>query len=118
MIARPLRFAAAGVAFALTASQAFAHAHLLKSEPAADAVVATPAQIALHFNEKLEGRFSGFDVLQGEAKTPVKVALGADGATLVGAPAKPLAPGAYKVQWHAVGHDGHRLTGGFAFTVK
>jgi methionine-rich copper-binding protein CopC len=28
-----------------------------------------------------------------------------------------LKPGDYKVSWHSVGHDTHRLTGSFAFKV-
>jgi len=117
-LTRRLLAAAAAFALAATASQALAHARLSASEPAASASVAAPAQISLRFNEKLERAFSRFELTQGASKVPVKVGLAKDGVTLVGAPAHPLAPGAYHVQWRAVSADGHRMTGAYDFTVK
>lgn len=101
------------------AAQAQAHAHLTASEPAANATVGAPAQLALHFSEKMVAKFSGFELAgAGGAKVPVKVHLDTDGKSLVGAPAKPLAPGAYTVTWHAVTTDTHRMEGSYDFTVR
>ena len=108
----------AGAIALLGASHALAHARLVQSVPAAQAAGPAPKEIALTFSEKLEPAFSGFDLSNGKAKTPVKVGLAKDGVTLVGAPAKPLAPGVYRLDWHAVSADGHRMTGGYSFTVK
>jgi copper resistance protein C len=111
-------FAAAALLSVACASQAAAHAKLVESNPAASATVAAPKQIVLRFNEKLEAKFSGFDLSVGGAKTPVKTSVGGDGVTMIGAPAKPLAAGAYKVDWHAVTADGHRMQGSYGFTVR
>jgi methionine-rich copper-binding protein CopC len=114
---RPLA-AAVALPFIFAASSAMAHARLVQSDPAAGATVGAPTQIALRFNEKLEGAFSGADLVQGTSKTPLKTTLAKDGVTLTGAPAKPLTAGAWRVEWHVVGADGHRMTGGYGFTVK
>ena len=48
----------------------------------------------------------------------VKVTLGKGGLSLVGAPMPPLAPGTYRVTWHAVSADTHRMEGAYTFTVR
>lgn len=99
--------------------QAQAHAHLTSSQPAADATVASPNQLELHFNEKMVAKFSGFDLMKADGgKILLKISLGKDGMTLLGAPAQPLAPGVYKVSWHAVTADTHRMEGAYSFTVR
>lgn len=101
------------------ATQAQAHAHLTSSEPAADATVAAPKQLVLHFTEKMVPKFSGFELATAAgAKVAVKASLGPDGMTLLGSPVKPMAPGAYKVTWHAVTADAHRMEGAYSFTVR
>jgi methionine-rich copper-binding protein CopC len=98
--------------------QAQAHAHLVKAEPAVDAMGAAPKEIVLHFNEKLVAGFSGFDLTGPKgAKIAVTIRPGADGVSLIGAPASALTPGAYKVTWHAVTADTHRTQGVFGFMV-
>jgi hypothetical protein len=42
----------------------------------------------------------------------------ADGKTLKATPKARLAPGSYRVDWHAVAADTHRIKGSFAFTVR
>lgn len=110
--------AAAALLSVACAGQAVAHAKLVESNPAANATVTAPNQIVLRFNEKLEPKFSGLDLSVGGAKAPVKTSIASDGVTLIGAPAKPLAAGAYKVDWHAVTADGHRMQGAYSFTVR
>ncbi|MDI1365516.1 MAG: copper resistance protein CopC, partial [bacterium] len=49
-------------AMLLGASQALAHAKLLTANPAPNATVAAPKALSLKFSEKLEPKFSGFEV--------------------------------------------------------
>jgi methionine-rich copper-binding protein CopC len=99
----------------LLATPAFAHARLVSSDPAANAKVKSPGQIKLHFSESLEPAFSAASLTDSTGKTvPVSKSVGADTITLL---PLTLKPGAYKVTWHSVGQDTHRLTGSFGFTV-
>ena len=99
----------------LLATPAFAHARLVSSDPAANAKVKSPGTIKLHFSETLEPSFSSAALTDAAGKTvPVSKAVGADTITLL---PLTLKPGAYKVSWHSVGQDTHRLTGSFGFTV-
>jgi len=94
---------------------AWAHAKLTASDPKADARVKSPSLIRLVFSESLEPAFSGATLSDNAGKTiPVSAAMGATTITLM-----PLAlkPGAYKVTWHSVGHDTHRVSGSFRFMV-
>jgi methionine-rich copper-binding protein CopC len=50
--------------------------------------------------------------------TPVKVAVSKDRMGLVATPTEPLSAGVYKVNWHAVTADTHRVTGAYTFTVR
>ena len=103
------------------ASHASAHAHLISSDPAANATVAAPRQITLHFTETLNPTFSGASMTMpqmADMAEPAKVAFSADKLSMVVTPNGPLAAGAYKVSWHAVTPDTHRTQGDFVFTVK
>jgi methionine-rich copper-binding protein CopC len=106
-------------AMLLGASQALAHAKLVTSDPAPNATVSAPKALSLKFSEKLEPKFSGFEIANAAgAAVPVKAKVTADGMGLDGALAAPLAPGAYKVTWHAVTADAHRMNGAYTFTVR
>jgi methionine-rich copper-binding protein CopC len=99
----------------LAATPAFAHAKLTASDPAANASVKSPKLIKLTFSEDLEPAFSGAELADAAGKTvPVSRSVGTTTITLL---PMTLKPGAYKVSWHSVGHDTHRLTGSFAFKV-
>ena len=75
----------------------------------------SPSLIKLTFSEDLEPAFSGAELADAAGKTvPVSRSVGTTTITLL---PMPLKPGAYKVSWHSVGHDTHRLTGSFGFTV-
>ena len=52
------------------------------------------------------------------AATELRTAVSQDGKTLTGTPARPLAAGAYTVNWRIASGDGHRMTGSFNFTVR
>lgn len=102
----------------LSVSQAQAHAKLVSATPAENATVAAPQVITLKFTEKLQSKFSGFGLTRNGAAVPVKVSVGEDQLSLVGAPARPLSSGAYEVNWHAVTSDTHRMQGAYSFTVR
>lgn len=112
-----LAFAAATM---FAATQAAAHASLVKSDPAANSTVAAPKSITLTFNEELTPAFSGFDVTMGASmKMPVKTTVSKDKKSIVGVLRGPAMAGGYKITWHAAAaDDGHKTTGVVNFTVK
>ena len=116
-----------GLAAGLVAGTAAqAHPKLVSSTPAANATVERPTRIELRFNEALVGQFSGVDLVMtdmpGMKMPPMKVAVdatvGADGKTLVAVPKGTLHTGTYKLDWHAVTTDTHRVNGSFSFKVR
>lgn len=102
------------------AAPAFAHAHVVKSSPAANAVVAAPKQISVTFNEKLVPAFSKFEVSMTGMKmdVPVKTALAPDGVTIIGTPQGALMKGSYVINWSAASADGHKTKGSIPFKIK
>lgn len=115
-------FAALAAASALVAaSPAWAHAHLVSSNPAANAsVTAAPKVITLTFNEKLVPTFSKFELTMpehGGMKVPVKTTVSKDGKSITGTPESALTKGAYKIVWSAASADGHKMNGEVAFKV-
>lgn len=100
---------------------AAAHASLKSSDPAAGSTVATPPkQISLTFNEKIEGAFSTASVKDSTGKpvTTAKARVDGDKPSVLRLDTPALTAGAYSVKWAVAGHDGHRRTGEFSFTVK
>ena len=123
-----VKASAALLATALLAGAASAHPKLVSAVPAADATVTSPAKIELRFSEKLVAQFAGADLvmtdmpgmkMHGPMKmAPLKTSVGADGMSLVAMPAKPLPAGTYKLNYHVVSADTHRIEGGYSFKVK
>lgn len=109
-------------------SPALAHPKLVSSNPAASAAVHGANVITLRFSERLMPRLSGAEVtmtgMPGMANHgPMKISglrttVADDGKTLVARPPRPLAAGTYRVDWHAVSADTHRITGSVTFTVR
>ena len=100
------------------ASPAFAHAFLEHAAPAAGETLASaPRQVVLAFSEQLEPAFSGVivtDSAGGDVEAGHAIVAGASMIMAL----KPLAPGRYRVIWHAVSVDTHRTEGAYSFTVK
>jgi methionine-rich copper-binding protein CopC len=100
---------------------AFAHAFLDHAVPAVGATLAAaPKQVQLFFTQGLEPAFSGATIVAADGQA---IATGA--ATID--PRNPmeivlnlpqLAPGHYKVSWHAVSVDTHRTEGNFSFDIQ
>jgi copper resistance protein C len=98
------------------ATAALAHAELDHSVPAADSTVnAAPSEVVLSFSEDIEPKFSGAEVLDSKG-AHVDDASNASGAA-IHVKLKPLTPGAYQVNWHALSDDTHKTKGSFKFTV-
>ena len=107
------------IAFALglaLAAAANAHTPLKTSVPAADAAVPAPTSIELTFGSDVRLTALTLTDSAGAAKhtdaVPTAVA-----STFSLNIHEPLAPGAYKVVWRAVGGDTHIISGEFGFTV-
>ena len=113
---------AALIAGSVVATAAYAHPKLVKSDPANDAVVtASPKELRLSFNEVLMPKFSNAEVKDQngqKVETGTVSADPKDKKQLVVPLSKPLAAGSYKVNWHAVAADTHRVEGSYSFTVK
>lgn len=105
----------------LTAPFATAHAMLHASSPTAGAVLkVAPTEITLTFNEKIEQAFSTVTLHNSKGKV-VKTEKGkvdANDKAVVRVRTSGLSAGTYKVKWAVAGHDGHRRTGDFTFSVK
>ncbi|HEX7932407.1 MAG TPA: copper homeostasis periplasmic binding protein CopC [Paraburkholderia sp.] len=109
-----------GAAALLVSATAFAHAHLVSSEPAANAEVAAPAEVTLHFTEPLEPAFSKATLADASGKPAAPGASQVDkrNARIMHLPLPKLGAGHYAVHWTAVATDGHRTQGDFTFIVK
>jgi methionine-rich copper-binding protein CopC len=115
------------LALALAAVPALAHPKVEASTPAAGATVAAPAQISLQMSEPLVAKLSGATLtmtgMPGMADhapmvIAVKSSVGPDGKTLLLSPTKKLPAGHYRVDWHVVSTDTHRVVGTHEFSVK
>jgi methionine-rich copper-binding protein CopC len=112
---------AAGAPF-LRPPRAAAHAIVLESVPARDAVVdRAPERAVLRFNSKIEKRLSRITLATGRG-APVPVPIATDGSDsdlpdrLV-VPLRPLPPGAYVLRYKVLSADGHITEGVLKFTV-
>ncbi|MES2095928.1 MAG: copper homeostasis periplasmic binding protein CopC [Pseudomonadota bacterium] len=123
-----MRFGLTAAAAALfVAAPAVAHPKLVSATPAPNSVVASPARMQLTFSETLVANFSGVELVMTDMpgmkmsspmKMKVAIALAPDGKTVVVTSAKPLPRGAYRLDWHVVSTDTHRVQGSYTFKVK
>ena len=120
------RRVALAVALALSAlwaggASVAAHALLLSSDPAANAVVPTaPSSVSLTFTEPPDVHLSSVRVLDasGAGHTSGPAVTGSGGAATLTVPVGPLPDGVYTVAWRTVSSaDGHATAGSFAFSV-
>jgi len=113
--------AVAIIAVSLFGSAAYAHPELQSAEPAAGAATTTsPKQIRITFNESVIPQFSGLEVKDqtGKVISTGKSATDPANKKLLIVPLKEqLPPGDYKVEWHAVSDDTHRVKGNYSFSV-
>jgi len=99
--------------------QALAHGLLVQTFPAADAVVAEPpVEISLSFNEGIEARFSGIDLLGPDGAVVAVGEIAVVDKNMVAPVLGSLPPGAYQVDWHVLSADGHKVAGSYRFEIK
>lgn len=120
--------AAVFAAAVLVTPAAQAHPKLITGTPAPNATVSGPTKIELSFSEKLVAQFSGLDIVMTDMPgmkmpspmkmTGIKAMVGPDGKTLVATFAKPLPSGTYRLDYHIVSADTHRIQGSYTFKVK
>ena len=102
------------------ASAAFAHAHLVRATPGEGGIVAaSPSEVTLKFNEKLEPAFSTVVIRDSAGKQVDKADAHVDKAdhTVVRVSLPPLEAGVYMVEWRAMSADTHKVNGNFTFRV-
>ncbi|MBA2686292.1 MAG: copper resistance protein CopC/CopD [Gemmatimonadaceae bacterium] len=120
-IRRRLGFLAACAAILAVPGVLWAHAHLVKSTPSANAQLATsPTAIHLWFSEAPELAFTRVILLAPDsAHVPLdSVVKDAQSSMAVMVPIPgSLAPGRYTVVWRTAAADGHPSSGRIAFTV-
>lgn len=109
------------IATLLNPLPAWAHAILVKSQPAKDETVSqAPKQIDLWFNDAVRSEYKALAVIDGSGKRvdnhDVEQTL-TDGSH-IHATVPNLAPGTYTVRYRVVSEDTHIVTGKFEFTVK
>lgn len=100
---------------------ASAHAHLKTATPAVGSVTAaSPPELRLGFTEGVNPKFTGVAVTGPAGSVPTGPAALAPGddKTLVVPLSGTLAPGRYKVDWHALATDGHKTDGNYDFSIK
>ena len=115
------RLAAPGALLALflLVTSADAHSLLLESSPAANsALPASPTELRLRFNNRIEKRLSRLRLVN-EKGDGRDLTVATDGAAdWLTAPVPAVAPGRYRVEWQVLSTDGHVVSGRFGFTVK
>ncbi len=95
---------------------AHAHAGLVSSDPAAEAVLATaPATLSLTFNEPVEPLALSLIDAQGNSHPITEIAR--DGASLRFAPPSALSAGGLVLSWRVVSADGHPIGGSLTFWI-
>lgn len=115
------RFLCAAIAFSVAAPFAQSHAKVELSQPKPDSVLTVaPKEIRLQFNEVLEPAFSKIALTDGSGANIALPKVELDKANPKGmlAALPSLKPGQYQVHWSAMGHDGHKTKGEFAFRLK
>lgn len=114
-----------GGAFAILAltcnSPVWAHAALVKSEPARRATLSkSPRQVRLWFNERLEPEYATITLIKdgGSQIATESARVNKDDAKLLVLDLPALVPGDYTVKYRVLSVDGHTLDYGYTFSVK
>jgi len=95
---------------------AFAHAGLVASDPAAEAVLATaPATLSLSFSEPVEPL--DLRLIEADGRAAPIVDIRRDGDRLILTPPAPLAAGGHVLSWRVMSADGHPVGGSLTFWI-
>ncbi|MBL80055.1 MAG: copper-binding protein [Nitrosomonadaceae bacterium] len=105
----------------LHTSPVWAHAQLIKAEPARRAALdRAPEQIRLWFNEEIEGAYTTLTVFGSNKKliTNAKPRVVKDDPKSIVLPIPETKPGKYTVKFRVLSVDGHVVDSTFNYTVK
>jgi copper resistance protein C len=98
------------------ATSAFAHVTLERtSPPVGGSVSGSPGEVRLWFSEAVEPRFSGAEVTGPSGRVGGRASVSGN-QLVIGLPQ--LAPGSYRVNWHVISTDTHKIEGSFTFEVR
>ena len=113
-----MKYLFSALALFLTLGVAQAHTHLKSSTPADQAILATaPKQVTLQFSEPT--RLTAVTIQKdGDKDATTLSGLPKEAAAEVTLPLAVTAPGAYKLNWRAIGPDNHVMSGSIQFTVS
>ena len=118
---RAVAIACAVLAVVATPALLFAHAHLVRSTPAANSRLdAAPTALTLTVSEQPELKFTRLELLDSAGTSvPLGAVRRAPGNSMgVTAPITPtLTNGKYTVVWHTAAADGHATDGRYSFVV-
>jgi methionine-rich copper-binding protein CopC len=111
--------AVAVIAASLFGGAAYAHPQLQSAEPASGAATISPKQIRITFNENVIPQMYGVEVKDqiGKIIPTGKAATDPANKKMLVPVNEQLSPGDFKVEWHAVSDDTHRVKGSFSFSV-
>ena len=111
----------AGIALAvlITPALLFAHARLVRSSPAVNAVISSPpVSLSLWFSERPELRFTSIELVDSAgAVIPHGPVSSIDSMGVTAAIGAALTPGRYSVAWRTAAADAHGTSGRFSFVV-
>ncbi len=104
------------IAVLLWPALAAAHASLVASDPASEAVLATPpTNFTLTFNEPVTALL--LQLIDARGRSQAISAIDQDGASLRFAPPAGLGEGAHVLSWRVVSADGHPIGGALTFWI-
>jgi methionine-rich copper-binding protein CopC len=106
------------VASAFTAGTAAAHAVIIDSVPAVDAVVAGDSDVSLHFNSRIDHQRSRLTLIAPDGSSSSLTIVPDSAPDIVAAKLAGLAPGQYRLRWMVLAIDGHLTRGDIRFSVK
>jgi copper resistance protein C len=109
------------VGLGLGISEAVAHSRLVKSDPAARAVIdAAPKELKLWFNEKVEPAFAKVWIVPEQAPEIPLASHGddSDQKLLIVTLPDTLPAGPVNIGYHVLSVDGHVVDDKFSFTIK
>ena len=104
-------------ALAFVAVPASAHAFLDHANPGAGATLrAAPNRLMLTFSDDLDAQSSGVVVVDASGHSVAGRPMVSGDCIM--APLRPLAPGKYRVIWHAMSDDDHHTQGSYEFAIR
>ena len=106
----------AGLAF--NAHIAAAHAVIIDSIPAVDAVVAGDSDVTLHFNSRIDHQRSRLTLIAPDGNASLLTIAPDSAPDVVAAKLSGLAVGQYRLRWQVLAIDGHLTRGDIRFSVK